>query len=316
MGWMELVIETTSEGSDLAADILNSAGAAGVSIEDPAEIRDLIRKGCGWDYIKPGALNARGNITVVKGYMPASKDLEHRIGIINRKLIEMPRDYLNLGSLKFYINEVGTEDWAKSWKKHYKPIRIGQNIIIKPSWERYKPRENDVIVEMDPGMAFGTGTHESTVLCIELLEKYLEKGDRVLDIGCGSGILAVTAAKLGASSVEAYDIQQMAVDITERNAELNDVDNVVKAYKGNLLDKVRGKADVIVSNIVADTIMKMGPILSMHLNPDAIFIASGIITDRKQDVCRGFLINGLTIAEELTRNGWIALVAKAKESCP
>ncbi|MDD3298838.1 MAG: 50S ribosomal protein L11 methyltransferase, partial [Firmicutes bacterium] len=215
-----------------------------------------------------------------------------------------------LGTLLFSTERVEDEEWAENWKKFYKPLRIGQNIVVKPSWEDYRPGEGDIMVTIDPGMAFGTGTHESTVLCMELMEKYLKKGDRVLDIGCGSGILAVTAALLGAGAVEAYDLQQLAVDITKKNTRLNGVDQVIKAKQGDLLDRVRGRADIIVSNIVADVIIRMGPLVTGHLKPGAVFIASGIIRDRKEEVCKALLYNGMEIMEERRRNEWIALAAR------
>ncbi len=314
MDWVELVIETTTEGSDLIADILNSNGSTGVAIEDPGEARALIRKKCNWDYIKPGVLNTEGDTAIVRGYMPITRDLKYHINEVKNSLDKLPRNYLNLGPLNFYIKNIKEKNWTENWKKHYKPIKIGQHIIIKPSWEKYKPRAKDVVIQIDPGMAFGTGTHESTALCIEFLERYVRQGDRVFDIGCGSGILALVAAKLGASSVEAYDLQQMAVYITKRNAKLNNADTIIRVNQGSLLDKVRGRADVIVANIVADAIIKMSPTIAMHLNPGAIFIASGIITDRKQEVYEGLSDGGLVITEELVRNQWLALVAKVKES--
>ncbi|MDD3298152.1 MAG: 50S ribosomal protein L11 methyltransferase [Firmicutes bacterium] len=165
MEWMELIIDTTTEGSDLVANVLFEAGAAGVVIEDPEDVRALIRQKGDWDYIEPGALNAEGDV-VVKGYLPVGDGLNRRLDIVKLRLATMPRHYVSLGTLLFSTERVEDEEWAENWKKFYKPLRIGQNIVVKPSWEDYRPGEGDIMVTIDPGMAFGTGTHESTVLCI------------------------------------------------------------------------------------------------------------------------------------------------------
>jgi ribosomal protein L11 methyltransferase len=310
MEWMELTIDTTTEGCDLVANVLYEAGVAGVVIEDPEDARDLMRQKGEWDYIEAGALNTKGDVVVVKGYLPADDSLDRRLDMVKMGLDGMTRGYVSLGTLQFSTDSVEDEEWAESWKKFYKPLRIGQNIVVKPPWEHYQPGERDIIVTIDPGVAFGTGTHESTALCMELMEKNISKGDRVLDIGCGSGILAVTAALLGARTVEAYDNQQLAVDITQKNAGLNGVGHIVKAERGDLLERVKGRADLIVSNIVADVIIRMGPLVAGHLKPGAAFIVSGIIRDRKEEVCKALLYNGMEIMEERRRNEWVALTAR------
>lgn len=313
MDWIEISIDTTTEGCDLVANVFYEVGAAGVVIEDPEEARAIIREKNGWDYIEPGALNIEGNVVVVKGYLPADEALDKRVDTVKKSLARMPRGHVNLGSLILNSHRVDDENWAESWKEFYKPFKIGENIVIKPSWEDYDPRRGDIVVTIDPGMAFGTGTHESTALCIELLEKWVNTGDRVFDIGCGSGILAIIAAKLGAGSVWAYDLQETAVNITRNNAKLNGVDGVVKAYRGDLLDGARNRANIIVSNIVADAIIRMGPSIPEHLTRDGIFIASGIIRDRKEEVRKALLNNGMETRAELICNEWIALTARLKE---
>ena len=312
MEWMELIIDTTTEGTDLTANILYEAGAAGVVIEDPQDIRALLQQKGSWDYIDPGIFNAEGDRVLVKGYLPLEDDLDERLAAVRGKLKAMKNKHNAFGFLELTAGQVGDEEWAQNWKKYYKPVKIGQNIVIKPSWEDYTPREEDIVVVLDPGMAFGTGTHESTVLCIELLERYLSKGDRVVDIGCGSGILAVTAAKLGAKSVEAYDIDIVAVKVAGENVSLNKMDEVIRVERGNLLDGVRGRAHLIVSNIAADVIIRMCGTIGAHLEHEGIFIASGIIGDRLEEVKKAFEDNGLEIVERLRRNDWRALVARVK----
>jgi len=312
MDWMELVIETTSEGSDLTANILYEAGAAGVVIEDPGDIWEIVQKENDWDYIDPGVLNLRGDKVLVKAYLPADESLGKKLTGVRNKLEEMRKKHTGFGCLKLTTGQVNDDKWAQSWKKHYKPLRIGQNIVIKPSWEDYKPRPKDIVVAIDPGMAFGTGTHESTVLCIELMGKYLAVGCRVIDIGCGSGILALTAAKLGAGWVEAYDIDETAVKAAGENIRLNGMDRIVRVETGSLLDKVQGRAHMIVSNIVADVIIRMCRTVGEFLMPEGVFIASGIIDERVADVKGAFEDSGLEIIERLGRGGWTALAARMK----
>lgn len=312
MEWMELKIDTTAEGCDLAANILYDAGAAGVVIEDPGDARALLRQEEDWDYIDPGAINTEGDIVTVKGYLAVNDSLGDLVKMVRERLSDLAIREPGFGPLELATGTVNDWDWAECWKKYYKPLRIGRNIVIKPSWEHYSPKEGDIVVAIDPGMAFGTGTHESTALCIELLEKYISKGCRVIDVGCGSGILSVVAAKLGAGVVEAYDLQAEAVDITRENAKLNGVDRVVKAQRANLLDAAKDRVDIIVSNIVADVIIRMSPRAARHLKPGGIFIASGIIRDRRREVYTSLEYYGMAVVEELSRNEWIALAAMLK----
>ena len=312
MEWMELAVNTTTEGSDLAASILYDAGAAGVVIEDPEDARALLRQEDSWDYVETGALNTKGDAVTVKGYLPVDQDLRDRLELVRDRLAGLAYDNANYGPLELTTGKVEDRDWAECWKKYYKPVRIGQNIVVKPSWEDYRPKTRDIVVAIDPGMAFGTGTHESTALCIELLEKHVTRGARVIDVGCGSGILSVVSAKLGAVMVEAYDMQKMAVDITRANAKQNGVDRFVKARQADLLDRVRGRADIVVSNIAADAIIRMSPRVTAHIKPEGRFIASGIIRDTKREVCAALEYYGMTVLEEKRRNEWVALVAAVK----
>lgn len=312
MEWMELAIETTTEGGDLAADILYDAGAAGVVIEDPEDARALVKQKDDWDYIEPGCLNTEGDAVTVKGYLPVDESLSDRLEMVRERLEALSKGGTGFGPLKLTTGRIEDLEWAECWKKYYKPLRIGRSIVIKPSWEDYVTKEGDIVVAIDPGMAFGTGTHESTALCIELLEKYITKGARVIDVGCGSGILSVVSAKLGAGTVEAFDLQAMAVDITLANARLNGVGSVVKAERADLVSLLQGRADIIVSNIVADVIIRMSPKVTGHLKPGGVFIASGIIRDREREVRDAFNNNGLETVDERRRNEWVALAATVR----
>lgn len=187
---------------------------------------------------------------------------------------------LNAEENEITINTVDDEDFAETWKKYYKPIKIGNRILIKPSWEEYTLDENDILIELDPGMAFGTGTHETTAMCTEALEKYVKPEDIVYDIGCGSGILSIVAAKLGAKKVVGVDLDELCVKVSNENIVLNHVKQIVEIKKGNLLDVVEGKANIIVSNIIAEIIASMTKDLKHYLVDNGIFITSGIIIEK------------------------------------
>ncbi|MBA1337154.1 MAG: Ribosomal protein L11 methyltransferase [Firmicutes bacterium] len=312
MRWMELAVTTNNDGMDLVSNLLYEAGIMGVVIEDPADIKDLFQDRESWDYVDPGLIKADSGEVTVKGYLPFDDTLHDRIEMIMEELQILKEGNAHLGCLSLETGEVEEDDWAESWKKYYKPIKIGQNIIIKPSWEMYVESQGDIVIDLDPGMAFGTGTHESTSLCIELLEKYVKPGHRVLDIGCGSGILAITAAKLGAGEVEAYDIQELAVRIAADNVKRNNVSDVVKVDRGNLFDRVAGDADIIVANIVADVIIKMSESVEKYLKPGGVFIVSGIIRERMDEVAEVLESKDMMIIEKLLLNGWGALAACMK----
>ena len=208
------------------------------------------------------------------------------------------------------INGVNEEDWATSWKAYYKPVHIGEKMVIVPMWEKYEKKDHEIIVRMDPGMAFGTGTHETTRLVVGLLEKYTTKGCRMLDVGTGSGILAICAAKLGAGECKAYDIDPVAVRVAKENVKDNNCDNI-ECDTSDLLygvDLSGGQYDLVCANIVADIIIRMTPDIGRYMKDDAILIASGIITERADEVVDAVVAHGLRIKERLTANGWCALV--------
>ena len=202
------------------------------------------------------------------------------------------------------------EDWADSWKKYYKPIKTGRRLVIVPVWETYTPENGEVTVLMDPGMAFGTGTHETTRLCASLLESYVKPGCTVLDVGCGSGILAISAAKLGASSAFACDIDPLAVRIAKENCELNHTENVTCAVSDLLAGVPDQRYDICVANIVADVIIRMAPDIGRFMKDGGVLIVSGIIEERADEVLSVLAQNGLAVADGKRENGWYAGVVK------
>lgn len=203
------------------------------------------------------------------------------------------------------------EDWANCWKKYYKPLHIGKNITVVPMWEEYCAQPGEVIVKMDPGMAFGTGTHETTALCAELIEKYLNKGARVLDVGTGSGILAVLASKLGASGVDALDIDENAVRVAKENCEKNQVRNVC-CRKSDLVSEADGQYDFVSANIVADIILRLAGDIGDYIKPGSVMVLSGIIASQAQEVISAFERRGFVLLERLENNDWNAFAFRKR----
>ena len=222
-------------------------------------------------------------------------------------------DYgIDIGQGRVYTESVKEEDWANNWKQYYKPTRIGDNIVIKPEWEDYEAGENDLVIRMDPGMAFGTGSHETTSMCIVNLEKYVNKDSTVFDIGCGSGILGIVAAKLGAKDVVGIDIDAVAVKVAKENISKNGVDKVMVAMEGNLADDMDKdkKADIVVANIIADIIVILAKDVKSFLKEGGIFISSGIILAKIDEVVASLEENGFEIVSVEKKGEWACVIAR------
>ena len=278
-----------------------------LQIEDYSDI-DL--KTCYGDLIDESILNADKTIASVSVYLPADSGTSDTLLFLKQRFAELSID------AKITVSGVCEEDWANAWKAYYKPIEIGERIVIVPAWEKYDAPEGKLVVRMDPGMAFGTGSHETTRLVIGLLERYIKNGQRVLDVGCGSGILAICAAKLGADECRAYDIDPVAVKVARENVKDAGLDNV-KCDVSDLLrgvDKSGGAYDVICANIVADIIIRMTPDISAFMHEKSVILASGIISERAEDVISCFEKHGLCIIERVEENDWCALAVGKKSN--
>ena len=272
-----------------------------LQIEDYSDI-DL--KTCYGDLIDESILNADKTVASVSVYLPADSGTADTVHFLKERF-----SALNIDA-KISISGVCEEDWANAWKAYYKPIEIGERMVIVPAWEKYDAPEGKLVVRMDPGMAFGTGSHETTRLVIGLLEKYVKDGQRVLDVGCGSGILAICAAKLGAKECRAYDIDPVAVKVARENVKDSGLEDTVRCDTSDLLrgvDASGGAYDVICANIVADIIIRMTPDIGKFMNDGSVILASGIISERADDVIECFERHGLRIIERAEENGWCAL---------
>ena len=271
-----------------------------LQIEDYSDI-DL--KTCYGDLIDESILNADKTVASVSVYLPEGSGVADTMSFIKERL-----GALNIDG-KITVSGVCEEDWANSWKAYYKPIEIGERIVIVPAWEKYDAPADKLVVRMDPGMAFGTGSHETTRLVIGLLEKYIKSGQRVLDVGCGSGILAICAAKLGAKECKAYDIDPIAVKVANENIAESGQENITCEVSDLLkqVDLDGGKYDLICANIVADIIIRMTPDIGRFMKDDCVLLCSGIIKERADDVIAKLNEYALKVVERIDDNGWCAL---------
>lgn len=300
--WTQIKVKVKLERLDEAVAVMNMVSNY-LQIEDYSDI-DL--KTCYGDLIDEAILNADKTVAYVSVYLPVDGGvadtlvfLRERFGALNPEA-------------EITVSGVNEEDWANSWKAYYKPIKIGERIVIVPAWEKYSAEDGEIVVRMDPGMAFGTGTHETTRLVIKLLEKYIKNGMRVADVGCGSGILAICASKLGAGECKAYDIDPVAVKVANENIKDSGLTNVTCEVSDLLkqVDKSGGTYDVICANIVADIIIRMMPDVGALMDENSVILASGIIVERSEDVINGFEEHGFKIVERIDENGWCALAVQ------
>ncbi|MCM0648831.1 50S ribosomal protein L11 methyltransferase [Clostridium swellfunianum] len=306
--WIEVKIVTTSEAVEPISGIYYGLDVKGVAIEDPRDILEREQGPLSWDFADINIFEYGKDAAVVKGYFSLEENIDEVQKYIEEKIQDLRDMGIEVGEGKVVITQVHEEDWANNWKKYYKPTKIGGKIVIKPIWEEYEAMKEDIIVEMDPGMAFGTGTHETTRMCIEALEKYVSPDSTVFDIGTGSGILAITAAKLGANHVVGVDLDPVAVDSAKSNVGFNKLDNI-EILHGNLMDVVEGKANIVVANIIAEVIIFLTDDVKSFLKPNGYFITSGIIKDRREDVINKLISSGFKIIEDNTLGEWCCIVA-------
>lgn len=309
--WIEVKVITKSEALEPIQGIFYSLDVKGVSIEDPNDILEREQGPLTWDFADINILEYKGKAAVVKGYFSQEDNIEEIVSFVKEKVKDIKESGIDIGEGEVFAQEVKEEDWANNWKKYYKPTKIGNNIIIKPIWEEYEANEGEMVVELDPGMAFGTGTHETTRMCAAALEKYIDGGTEVFDVGTGSGILAIIASMMGAKHVVGVDLDPVAVDSAKENVEFNKLSNI-DILEGNLLDVVEGKADIVVANIIAEIICILTDDVKKVLNTGGLFITSGIIHDRKQMVIDKLEASGFEVLEANVDGEWNCIVAKAK----
>jgi ribosomal protein L11 methyltransferase len=304
MNWIKAKVIFEAENTDLAeeliANIFYKLNLKGVVIENPRDER-----GDGWG----DDAEEKPLFHSVTGYVPLDEEIEDKRALIESEMV-FP-DSLNI-NCKVDYSRVNEEDWAESWKEYFWPEKITENITVKPSWRDYSPSEGEIIIEIDPGMAFGTGTHGTTSLCIAAIDKYIKGGETFLDIGTGSGILMVAAFKKGASSVLGVDNDSVAVSIAEKNITLNGIDKNFKVIKGDLSQSVVNRYDFVAANILAEVVVTLIPDIPRVLAEDGLFLASGIISEKKDWVVSELKSHGFDIVEINEKEGWISIVSKRR----
>ena len=316
MNWMEYTVLTTTEASELVSQILMDAGSTGTMIEDRNDVAANQRPEGQWDIIDEAIAERIGDDVKVTGYFEADDRVLDRVLSIEQELARIRNLDLgmDLGKLKTYTHMVAEEDWTESWKKAFRPFRLGRHMVVKPSWEGFDPEPGDHIIEIDPGMAFGTGTHETTGMCVELVEKYVKPGDRCIDIGTGTGILAIAAAHMGAARVLATDLDGVAVRVAAENVSANGFSDRIDVRCGDLLEALRPEdagADVVIANIIADVIIGLAAPVKPCIKKGGVFICSGIAVNRLGDVLAALRDAGYAVLDEVTQGEWSAVAARA-----
>ncbi len=308
--FVELTISTTHIGGDIISDLLWEYTDSGVVISDIEDVVALAKDGRAWDYADSSIFSADKTV-LVKAYFPKTSASE-TIKEIEKKLIAMKNNSpLDLGSLETVKRDIDGDLWREQWKEHFKPIKIGK-IVIVPEWIDYKKQDDEIVVLLDSNMAFGTGEHETTSMCVGFLEKYVSKSDVVLDVGCGSGILGICASKLGAKEVIMTDIDECAIVATNHNMTLNGITNG-NVFLKNLLDDNTVKGNVIVCNIMAEVLIFFAPHIANNLLESGVIILSGILVERLEAVKQAYLSAGFEFLEEKIKGEWSALVMKKGE---
>lgn len=320
MKFIEVKIYTSHEGIEPLTAMLMQKGITGITVDDPADVDELMehKKEYEWDYIDQSLLDDKNREPVVYAYFDDTEegrkqvqDLKLAIMMLKGKEMEGVFGWdTSLGRLYAEDRVVDDSDWKDKWKEFFKPMKVTEKLVIKPTWESYEKTGDEKVIEIDPGMAFGTGTHETTGLCLELIEKYLKQGQKVLDIGCGSGILSIAAALLGSGPVLAVEIDPDAVRTARENVAANGVENMVTVQEGDLTKDVEGKAGLIAANLMAPLVIQLCPAAAEHLEEKGVFISSGILLEKREEVERAISQAGFKVLEVREKGEWCAIAAE------
>ena len=309
MDYIKVAIDTKEEAFEIISEMLLSVGAKGTQAEGGG-IPDV----SGYDYVDEDEIISEDFAAIA--YFAQDGEINAKLREIQGKLDEFKKaDFgVDLGSLEMTTSTVFEEDWSTAWKKYFKPKKISGRVVIKPTWEEYSPQKDEVILEIDPGMAFGTGTHETTRMCINLIEEFMKEGAQALDVGCGSGILSVAAAKLGAQSVLGLDMDSVAVEVAKENIAVNGVEDKVEIITSDITTGVEKgrKFDFVAANIIADIIIRLNEDIADYMKDDAVYICSGIILERKQDVLDSLAEKNFKALKAVEMGEWCAFACSKK----
>ena len=312
MDWIELTVLTTTEGADIVSAQLIEAGSAGTAIEDRNDVKLNQKPEGRWDIMDESILLKMSEDVKVTGYYAADERAADAVADVRARLDALKGMDLGIdfGKLEILSGKVNEEDWAECWKAYYKPFKIGEKLAIRPSWTEYVAQPGDMVIELDPGMAFGTGTHETTALCASWLEELVTPGIKAMDLGTGTGILAIAAALLGAKDVLATDIDPVAVRIARENARINHVDGIVRTAEADVLQGIGETADLVVANIITDVIIMIAPAVFRHVNAGGVFLCSGISRCRWDEIVEALEGAGFESIEKRERGEWAAFASK------
>ena len=303
MKYIQVEIKLDQVHIEPVTGLLLTMGIDETAVEDPSDLAGILSKehGYEWDYIDDGVMTSSGAAPKITFYLDEGED--ERADSLARKIgAEFPETEIT-------ISTQDDSQWKDKWKEFFKPARITDCLVVKPTWETYQAALGEKVIEIDPGMAFGTGTHETTSLCLKMIEKYMNTGDKVLDVGCGSGILSIGAALLGASEVLAVDIDPEAVKVSGENVALNNCQEKVSVQYGNLVDGIDFKANIVAANLMADLVMTLSSHVARHMTADGTYISSGILIEKEEQVAKVISDCGFVIKEIMEDGMWCAIAA-------
>ncbi|NCB41493.1 MAG: 50S ribosomal protein L11 methyltransferase [Clostridia bacterium] len=298
MNYKEVKIRVDSQRLDLLILLLEQKGITGLVIQDPNEVDQLIHKSepWHWDYIDESVLSQLQDEPCVTFYVGEEEPIE--------AMLEDFEDF------DFQISLVNDQEWLHKWKDYFFPARVTQRIVVKPSWAEYEEKQGDIVIAIDPGTAFGTGTHATTKLCLRLLEQHVEENDTVLDVGAGTGILSIASAFLGCKKVLSVDIDPEAVASTLENVKINSVSDIVDVQCANLTEGLDFCADIVVSNLMADLVIMLSESVAKHLKGKSVYIAGGILSEKESLVRKALTDAGFIVESVIYEDDWCAIAAK------